>query len=153
MAANSKLIDELYDKIIEKNIVLINEDTEGDKAVTIKDEIHKAFGIVYKERNFENSDEKFCVLAHEYGHCESDTTHKLCSRLQLIEQYENRANRAAVYEFLPVEKIKDAFKRNYFDYWEIADYLDLPEAFVKMAIDIYTVEGKLKEYRCVEWLE
>ena len=35
MAANSKLIDELYDKIIEKNIILINEDTEEDKAVTM----------------------------------------------------------------------------------------------------------------------
>ena len=143
MAANSKLIDELYDKIIEKNIILINEDTEEDKAVTVKDEIHKAFGIVYKERNFENSEEKFCVLAHEYGHCESGTTHKLDSEFQLIGQHENRANRAAVYEFLPVEKIKDAFKHKYFDYWEIADYLDIPEAFVKMAIEIYIVEEKI----------
>lgn len=150
MAANSKLIDELYDKIIEKNIILINEDTEEDKAVTIKDEIHKVYAIVFEENRFENNDEKFCVLAHEYGHCESETTHKLCSKFQLIGQHESRANRKAVHELLPVEKIIDAFERKYFDYWEIADYLDLPEAFVKMAIDVYRIEGKLRNYRYVE---
>lgn len=150
MAANSNLIDELYDKIIEKNIILINEDTEEDKAVTIKDEIHKVYAIVFDENRYEDNDEKFCVLAHEYGHCESETTHKLCSKFQLIGQHECRANRKAVHELLPVEKIIDAFEHRCFEYWEVADYLGMPEQFVVMAIDVYRVEGELKEYRYVE---
>ena len=142
MTQNSKTIYELYDKIEKENIILMETDTINGKAVTIKDENTKDYGIFY-ENNFSDTNEEFCVLAHEYGHCESGTTHKLDSEFQLIGQHENRANRAAVYEFLPVEKIKDAFKHKYFDYWEIADYLDLPEPFIIMAIEIYRVEEKL----------
>ena len=142
MNQNSKLIYELYDKIEKENIILMETDTISGKAVTIKDENTKDYGIFY-ENNFSDTNEEFCVLAHEYGHCKSGSTHKLYSKFQLIGQHENRANRAAIYEFLPVEKIKDAFKREYFEYWEIAEYLDLPESFIIMAIEIERVEEKL----------
>ena len=142
MNQNSKLIYELYDKIEKENIILMETDTISRKAVTIKDENTKDYGIFY-ENNCSDTNEEFCVLAHEYGHCKSGSTHKLYSKFQLIGQHENRANRAAIYEFLPVEKIKDAFKREYFEYWEIAEYLDLPESFIIMAIEIYRVEEKL----------
>lgn len=143
MAANSNLIDELYDKINEKNIILINEDTEEDEAVTIKDEVCKVYGILFDKDRFEDNDEEFCVLAHEYGHCKSGATHKLYSPYQLIGQHENRANRAAVHEFLPYEKLINAINKGNREAWQLAEYLDMPEPFIVMAMDIYMIEGKL----------
>ncbi len=142
MNQNSKLIYELYDKIEKENIILMETDAINGKAVTIKDENTKDYGVFY-ENNFSDTNEEFCVLAHEYGHCKSDSTHKMCGKFQLIEQHENRANRAAVHEFLPIEKLIDAFKREHFEYWELAEYLDMPEPFIIMAIEIYRIEEKI----------
>ena len=134
-------LDDVYKKIDEKNIELFTRRMKYCDAATI--EVNKAYGIIIDQTQLKDRNDEFMALAHEYGHCESGTTHKLDSEFQLIGQHENRANRAAVYEFLPVEKIKDAFKHKYFDYWEIADYLDMPEPFIIMAIEIYRVEEKI----------
>ena len=134
-------LTDVYNKISDEKIEVIYYNMRTYDAATVK--INGNYGIFIDRNKIKNSHDEFMALSHEYGHCKSGATHKLCSPYQLIEQHENRANRAAVHELLPVEKIKDAFKHKYFDYWEIADYLDIPEAFVKMAIEIYIVEEKI----------
>lgn len=134
-------LDDVYKKIDDKNIELFTRRMKSCDAATI--EANKAYGIIIDQTQLKGQNDEFMALAHEYGHCESGTTHKLYSDFQLIGQHENRANRTAVYEFLPVEKIKDAFKHKYFEYWEIAEYLDMPEPFIIMAIEIYRVEEKI----------
>lgn len=134
-------LEDVYKKIDDEDIEIFTHRLKSCDAVTI--EVEKEYGIFIDKARLKNSSDEFMALAHEYGHCESGTTHKLDSEFQSIGQHENRANRAAVYEFLPVEKIKDAFKHKYFDYWEIADYLDMPEPFIIMAIEIYRVEEKI----------
>lgn len=143
MAINSNILANLYCRIVDENIKLIETSTGENKAVTIKDDIKNIYGIFFKYDNFSDTDEEFCVLSHEYGHCKSGTTHKLYSPYQLIEQHENRANRAAVHEFLPVELLVETFESGYCEYWEVAERLDMPEQFIRMAIDIYKLEGKL----------
>lgn len=84
-----------------------------------------------------NYDEEFCVLAHEYGHCASGSTHKLYSPLDLIERHEYRADRQSVLEFLPVEMIKKALNKGCIHTHEFAEYLDMPEEFVRLAFKHY----------------
>lgn len=87
--------------------------------------------------------EEFCAVAHEWGHCETGTTHSLYSPYDLIVQHENRANRWAAHHILPVWKIKKAMQSGYTEAWQIADYYNLTEDFVRDAIRIYLCEGKL----------
>lgn len=143
MIKNSNTLSNLYCRIVDENIKLISASTGDNKAVTIKDEIKNVYGIFFNYDNFSNTDEEFCVLSHEYGHCKSGATHKLYSPYQLIGQHENRANRAAVYEFLPLDTIVSAFENGYTEFWQLSEHLDVPESFVRMAVDIYRREGKL----------
>ena len=143
MAASNDLLSSLYEKIVEEGVRLFNADIGEQKAITLKNDVADIYGIFFNYNKFDSSQEEFCVLAHEFGHCKTGATHKLYSPYQLICQHEHRANRAAVHEFLPIEKLNDAFEHGCAETWEVAEYLDIPEKFVILAIDIYTCEGEL----------
>lgn len=133
-------LSKVYSKICELGVVLIG--TNNDiKAATI--EYQDNYGIFLNYNNFINSAEEFRVLSHEYGHCKTGATHKVYSPYQLIEQHEYRANRAAVLEFLPFGKLLDAAENGCTEVWQIAEYLDMPNEFVTLAINVYKGEGKL----------
>lgn len=130
-------------KINNENIVILDCNVPlENKAISI-DLVHKQ-GIYINRPRIESKDDEFNVLVHEYGHLVSGATHKLTSPYQLICQHERRANRAAVHEFLPFEKLQDAFEYGCTETWELAEYLDMPEKFVLLAIDIYTCEGYIE---------
>lgn len=133
-------LSKVYSKICELGVILIGTDNDI-KAATI--EYQDNYGIFLNYNNFINSADEFRVLSHEYGHCKTGATHKLYSPYQLIEQHEYRANRAAVLEFLPFDKLLDAAENGCTEVWQIAEYLNMPNEFVALAIDVYKREGKL----------
>ena len=137
-------LDEVYEKIAENDIEVIPYSIPKNDAVTI--EYMNSYGIFADYAKFDNSESEFMAISHEYGHCKSGATHKLYSPHQLIAQHENRANRAAVYELLPCEKIIEAVKGGNSEIWELAKYLEMPEQFVRMALEIYLADGSLNAY-------
>lgn len=139
----TELMTELYDKIDNEKIKLFDVHDGGD-ACTMRDDVFNVYGIFADTEKFETSDEEFCVMAHEYGHCKSRAIHRLYSPLEMIEQHEYRADRAAVHEFLPFERIDEAFRRGYTELWELAEFLDMPEEFVKKAVEVYRAEGLIQ---------
>ena len=132
-----KLI-ELYKKMSDNSILCFNHKFDVSDAATI--EIDNRYSIFADFDSFETKHDEFAALVHEYGHCISGATHKLYSRYDIIDQHENRANRAAVHEFLPCSKILNAMKQGYTEVWQIAECLDVPDEFVTLAIEIYTAE-------------
>ena len=131
----------VYNKIEEEDISVFSFGIEGVKAVTI--EADNKYGVFINRKEILNSDDEFCVLAHEYGHCVSGATHNTHSSFDLVCKHEYRADRRAVLEFLPVEQIKKAIKNGSQNLYEIADYLDMPEQFVEKAIRHYTCMGMI----------
>lgn len=131
---------ELYYKIKEEKIRLFNVN-DCETPCTICNSNFNTYGIFADTEKFETSDDEFCTIAHEYGHCKSGTTHHLSSPLEMIEQHEYRADRAAVHEFLPFEKIREASEHGCAELWQLAEFLDMPEKFVETAVKIYRAEG------------
>ncbi len=131
-------LTDVYNKISDEKIEVIYYDMRTYDAATV--EINGNYGIFIDRNKIKNSHDEFMALSHEYGHCKSGATHKLYSPYQLIEQHENRANRAAVREILPYEKLINAVNKGNTEVWQIAEYLDMPEEFIKMAIDLYELE-------------
>ena len=131
-------LTDVYNKISDEKIEVIYYDMRTYDAATV--EINGNYGIFIDRNKIKNSHDEFMALSHEYGHCKSGATHKLCSPYQLMEQHENRANRAAVHEILPYEKLINAVNKGNTEIWQIAEYLDMPEEFIKMAIDLYELE-------------
>lgn len=134
-------LSSVYSKIQGLGITLMN--TKNDisaMSIVIKDK----YGIFINYNKFKNSNEEFNALAHEYGHCATGSLHRINSPFDIIAKHENIANRRAVEEFLPVCELKRAAKHGCQYAYEIAEYLGVPEQFVKQAIDIYKQTGELQ---------
>ena len=130
---------QVYKKIEDENIPVIDCAVVGVKGVIIKS--RDKYGIFINHKEIENSDEEFMVLAHEWGHYASGTLHGLSSGKTHISQCEYRADRKAVLEFLPFERIQDAIKNGCQTPYEFSEFLDMPEKFVLQAFNHYKNMG------------
>ena len=129
-------IDNVYKKIQENNIKIFHYGLSGVKSVTV--EADNKYGIFINHKEIENSDEEFLVATHEYGHCMTGSTHPPYSPLDIIIRHEYRADKKAVLDFLPTDKLKEAIRNGCKTIYEFSEYLDIPEAFVIKAFNHYT---------------
>lgn len=128
-------IDKVYEKIQNNNIEIIHFGLPNIKSVSV--EVNGKYGIFINHKEIINSDEEFCVAAHEYGHCVTGSTHPLYSPFDIISRHEYKADRKAVLDFLPIERIKNAIECGCKTPYEFAEYLDVPEQFVMKAFQHY----------------
>lgn len=129
-------IDMVYEKIQNNGIAVFNFGLENIKSVSV--EADGRYGIFVNHKEIENSDEEFIVATHEYGHCMTGSTHPPYSPLDIISKHEYRADRKAVLDFLPIDKIKSAIKNGCRSAYEFSEYLGLPEKFIIKAFQHYT---------------
>ena len=129
-------LDQVYEKIQNSDIEIFNFGLENIKSVSV--EADGRYGIFINHKEIENSDEEFIVATHEYGHCMTGSTHPPYSPLDIISKHEYRADRKAVLDFLPLDKIKSAIKDGCRSAYEFSEYLDVPEQFVIKAFQHYT---------------
>lgn len=77
-------------------------------------------------------------LAHELGHCVTGSFYNRWSPCDVRKFHENRADRWAVNELIPVDDLDEAVAAGYTEPWELADYFGVDEAFLKKAVCLYT---------------
>lgn len=130
-----EVLSKLYNKIIENNISLFDYRIPNNIGATV--EMEGSYGIFVDFDKIETLYDEFKCVAHEYGHCISGSTHKLMSKFDLIEKHEYRANKSAILELLPSDKIDEAINAGCKELWEISEYLDMPQDFVEKAINFY----------------
>lgn len=130
---------QVYKKIEESDIPVLDCKIEGLKGVIIKSD--GKYGIFINNKEIENSDEEFMVLAHEYGHYASGTLYGLNTDRSYVSQCEYRADRKAVLTFLPFERVQDAIVNGCQTAYEISEFLDLPEKFIIKAFNHYRAMG------------
>jgi hypothetical protein len=129
-------IDKVYQKIQDNNIEVFNFGLPDIKSVSI--ETDGMYGIFINHKEIENSDEEFVIATHEYGHCMTGSTHPPYSPFDIISKHEYRADRRAILDFLPIDRIKSAIKDGCHSVYEFSEYLDVPEQFVIKAFQHYT---------------
>lgn len=129
-------IDKVYKKIQDNGIEIMHFGLPNIKSVSV--EADSRYGIFINHKEIESSDEEFIVATHEYGHCMTGSTHPLCSPLDIISKHEYRADRKAILDFLPIDRIKSAIKDGCRSAYEFSEYLDVPEQFVIKAFQHYT---------------
>ena len=76
-------------------------------------------------------------LAHELGHCETGSFYNRWAALDLRQKHEYRANKWAIKKLLPEEELYRAYHEGYREPWDLAEYFDLPEEFVRQAMEFY----------------
>ena len=130
-------IDKVYERIQDNGIKIFHHGIPGVKSVSV--EANNNYGIFINHNEIENPDEEFLVVAHEYGHCMTGSTHPPYSPLDIIIRHEYSADRKAILDFLPIDRIRDAMQNGCKTIYEFSEYLDVPEPFVIKAFEHYAV--------------
>ena len=81
--------------------------------------------------------EKSAAL-HEAGHYATGTTHALDSPFDLVAKHEHKANKWAVQRALTAEELDEAVASGCTELWELAEYFNVTEEFMKKAVCWYT---------------
>lgn len=82
------------------------------------------------------ADEKV-KLAHELGHCETGAFYNRYAARDLRQKHERRADKWALKKLLPEDELALAYSKGYREPWELAEYFDVTESFVRKAFEIY----------------
>ncbi|EAG7825415.1 ImmA/IrrE family metallo-endopeptidase [Listeria monocytogenes] len=98
-------------------------------------------GLYYNSKIFINPDqtdiEIRCTLAEEVGHHER-TAGNIIAQKTINDIKQERLARNWGYESLvPLRKIIDAYYEGFTEYYEVADYLEVTEEFLKYSIKYY----------------
>lgn len=78
------------------------------------------------------------AMLHESGHLHTGALHKVDSPFQLVAQNEHRADADSFRRCLPAEEICQAMRQGYTEPWQLADYFDLDEDYIKKALHYWT---------------
>lgn len=128
---------ELYD-IAEQNGITVDAFDMGEcecMSVALNDQLYIAINP-FALTSF--ADEKV-KLAHELGHCETHSFYNRYSKLDLRAKHEYRADKWAVKKLIPKDELEEAFKAGYTQAWQLAEYFDVTEDFVRRAAKIYNI--------------
>ena len=81
-------------------------------------------------------------LGHELGHCVTGSFYNIHAAVDCRRRHENRADKWAIEQLLPVEALDDAIAEGCTELWQLADRFALTEEFIKKAVCWY-VHGNL----------
>lgn len=77
-------------------------------------------------------------LAHEMGHCCTGSFYNQYATCDVRQKHENCANKWAIKKLIPAEDLDDAVANGYTDISSLAEYFEVTEDFMRMAVCWYT---------------
>ena len=78
-----------------------------------------------------------CKLGHELGHCETGAFYNRYAARDLRQKHEHRANVWAYKKLIPEDELIEALCQGYREPWELAEYFDVTESFLRGALKYY----------------
>ena len=76
-------------------------------------------------------------LAHELGHCVTGSFYSIHTAVDSRRRHENRADKWAIRQLIPVDQLDDAIADGCTDLWALAERFGVTESFVKKAVCLY----------------
>ena len=88
--------------------------------------------------HIEGTTEAKVCLAHEMGHIETNSFYNVHSPLDVRQKHENRANKWAIKQLITEKELDEAVANGHTEIWDLADYFDVTEEFMRKAVCLYT---------------
>lgn len=131
----------LYELAEEQNIEVIQYPMEENGSMSIMLEDGTCFiGI---DGSIRDGDVQERVhLSHELGHCVTGSFYNIYAAIDHRQRHENRADKWAVKELIPVEDLDEAVAQGCTELWELAEWFGVTEQFMRKAV-CYYVHGNL----------
>ncbi len=134
-------LTDIYKWFEEKGIFVFDRQlpfsNEQSKAVTIRLSDNCATGVFVDRGRIETAAEEAVTLLHEGGHCATGTTHSIVSPFDLIAKHEYKADKWAVRDAVSREELEAARRAGYQEIYELADFFNLTEDFMRKVICWY----------------
>ena len=128
---------ELYD-FAEKNKIKIDSfHLKCVKSVSMVDTFNNCYIAV---DNVTFNDDLEC-LAHEIGHCLTGAFYNRFSAYDLRAKQEYKADKWAIKKLIPADELKNAFDKGITEVWELAEYFNVSENFIKKAFEFYKINN------------
>ena len=96
--------------------------------------------IAMDKRKFESGAEYKCGLAHEIGHCETDSFYNINTTVSLKDLKERQANRFAAELLVPLSELCKAVQQGAIIPRTLAMLFDVTIEFINMVLDLYEQE-------------
>ena len=77
-------------------------------------------------------------MGHELGHCNTGSFYNRHAKLDIRKKHENRADKWAIKRLIPARELKQAIVDGHTEMWDLADYFNVTEDFMKKAVCWYT---------------
>ena len=81
-------------------------------------------------------------LGHELGHCVTGSFYNIYATVDHRQRHENRADKWAIKQLIPVSKLDDAVAEGCTELWALAERFGVTESFMRKAV-CYYVHGNL----------
>lgn len=112
---------------------------------------HRIKGLYYDKsiainKRLETNKERKCVLAEELGHYFTSIGDILNLKVESNRKQEIRARNWAIQKLVPFEELVLAFNEGYTNVYELAEYFDVTEDFMKESILFYQRKYKRCEF-------
>ena len=138
-----KSLEEIHRIAEEQNITVDYFGLSKREALSIMDEDGACYIAIDPGRILSETDERN-KLAHEVGHCATGSFYNRYAAIDCRQRHENRADKWAILQLIPVAELDDAIAEGNTEYWELAERFGVSEQFVKKAICLY-VHGNVAE--------
>lgn len=131
----------LYDLAQQQNIEVLQFPMPENGSMSIMSEDGSCYIGIDASVQDGNAQERV-HLGHELGHCLTGSFYSIHTAVDSRQRHENRADKWAVKQLIPVDALDAAVANGCSELWELADYFGVTEQFVRKAV-CYYVHGNL----------
>lgn len=129
-------LNDLYDYAIDEDIAILDYEAPLTVSMSLMTDDGDCYiGLDYNVIKSETEERE--RLAHEIGHCVRGAFYNRYSLLDLKSKHEYRADKWAIERLLPKEEMEEALVCGVVEVWELAEYFEVTEEFIKKAMWIY----------------
>lgn len=136
-----KTLQSLYHIAEQKNIQVDRFALFSRDALSIMDDDGNCFVAIDPNKVRGETDER-SKLAHELGHCVTGAFYNQYSNFDCRQKHENKADKWAILQLLPVEELDEAIADGHTEIWELAEHFGVSEYLARKAV-CYYVYGNL----------
>lgn len=132
-------ITELIEEEKYNNIEIVYLSIPNNESMCIQTEKKYYIGVDYGLMN--NESENRVRLAHELGHCVTNSFYNKYATRDVMQKHENRADKWAIEKLIPVKELDRAIENGHTEIWDLADYFMVTENFMRKAVCWYNCEN------------
>lgn len=129
-------VNELYDIAESESVTVTAFSLRKREALSTMDSDGQCYVAIDPDKLTSSADEK-TKLAHELGHCMTGSFYNVYSPCDSRQRYENRADKWAIKKLIPEDELEQAVAIGYTELWELAEYFNVTEDFVRKAVSWY----------------